>query len=618
MKSIAKTEGMIFMENLVMPLRSLGPLVLSACASFVLCTSAGADPIADTTEAIKTRFLESLAPEQITNAEPGDFEALLTEEERALFAGGYITFTVTEPVTVYIFRDTRLDNVNEPFWLFEQGFERTDFSAEAYQRDFDVWRRDYPAGEIGLGIHALRVVREHYFIGVAPQGQIAATDIADLAPDYLETGLLELGALTYVDRSVTLDAISPELEGMTLVRTPSDRRPAAALYGAFHETRHPATARPDQIFLTIAEDPREQMAVNWRTDTTVTAQSVALWRTEDYNAPTRPDPQIFPAETTLVESPRVVNQTAVHRHSVLIDGLERGTEYTYAVGSDETGWSSAAPFETARRGEHPMSFAYIGDVQDGFDRFESVMDTLMRMRPDIDLLIFGGDLVGRGNDADQWDDFFAALGDAGRSIPLAPIPGNHEYLPDNDPAHYVATFRLPENGPDDIPAELAYHFEFGGNTFIMLDSNEWNGEQRDWLPVALEDADDDFSFVFTHHAAYTSRPGRYYAGVTENWMPVWEQNDIVSMVFQGHDHAYMRTHPMLEGEVSTVDDGGIYYVVSSAGNKFYEIDSHAYIDLSLEDRQMFQVIDVMRDDDRMIYRAYDVDGVEHDRIEIED
>ncbi|NSX55391.1 purple acid phosphatase family protein [Parasulfitobacter algicola] len=587
-------------------------------AAWTAAVMASADPIADTTDAIKNRFLQTLAPEQIIDAESGDFEALLTEDERALFATGYIIFTAQEPVTVYIFRDTRLDEVNEPFWLQDQGFDRTNFSAEAYQRNFDVWRRDYPAGEVGLGIHALRVVREHYFIGVTPQGQIAPAQITNLVPDTLNTGTLELGALTYVDRSVTLDAVSPELEGMTLIRTPSDRRSAAAIYGAFHETDHPATNRPDQIFLTIAENPREQMAVNWRTSTSVTDQSVALWLAEDYNAPSRPDPQIFPANTAVVESRRVVNQTAVHRHSVLLDDLERGTEYTYAVGSDQTGWSSAATFETARSGEHPMSFAYIGDVQEGFDRFESVMDTLMRMRPDIDLLIFGGDLVSRGNDADQWDDFFAALGDAGRSIPLAPIAGNHEYLPDDDPAYYRATFRLPENGPERIPAELAYHFEFGGNTFIMLDSNAWNGEQRDWLPTALEDAADDFSFVFTHHAAYTSRPGRYYGHITENWMPTWEQNDVISMVFQGHDHGYMRTHPMLGGEVSTVDDGGIYYVVSSAGEKFYEIDSHDYIELSVKERQMFQIIDVMRDDDRMIYRAYDVDGIEHDRIEIED
>ncbi|WMT92028.1 metallophosphoesterase family protein [Pelagibacterium sp. H642] len=597
------------------PHRLIVPATLAAILS-LLPAIAHADVIAETTEAIKERFLETLEPQEITQAEPGDFEALLTDEERALFAQGYISFEVDEPVTVYIFRDARLDEVGEPFWLYEEGFEKTEFSAEAYQQDFDVWTRDYPAGEIGLGVHALRVVREHYFIGVTPQGEIAEADVANIEPDYLEAGVLEQGALTYVDRTVTLDAISPELEGMTLVRTPSDRRPAAAIYGAFHETDYPASATPDQIFLTITEDPRDSIAVNWRTDTSVTEQAVALWEADDYNSPNRSEPRIIAAETVLVESPRVVNQREVHRHSALVEDLEPGTHYVYAVGSEEAGWSSVAEFETARNGEHPMSFIYIGDVQEGFLRFESVMDAALRERPDADLLVFGGDLVSRGNDADQWDEFFAALGDAGRSIPLATIPGNHEYLPDNDPYTYRNLFRLPDNGPEGMPSGLAYSFEFGGNTFVMLDSNEWNGEQAEWLLEVLADADDDFTFVFTHHAAYTSRPGRYYAGVTENWMPIWEESGVVSMVFQGHDHAYTRTYPMLDGEISDADDGGIYYVLSSAGDKFYEIEDHDYIELAVEETQMFQVIDVMRDD-RVIYRAFDVDGDEHDRVEIE-
>ncbi len=599
-------------------MRTVRKPIVPAFATLLLAMAgpAQADQIAETTEVVKQRFLDTLEAQEITEAEPGDFEALLTDDERTQFAQDYITFSVDEPVTVYIFRDARLDEVNEPFWLYENGFERTDYQAEAYQQDFDVWTRDYPAGEIGLGIHALRVIREHYFIGVTPQGEIGTVEVSGLAPENLTSGVLETGELTYVDRSVTLDAVSPELEGMTLVRTSSDRRPVAAIYGAFHETGHPATAQADQIFLSITEDPRDSIAVNWRTDTSVAEpQQVAIWEADDYNSPDRGQPRLVDAETTLVESPRVVNQKEVHRHSALVEDLEPGTHYVYAVGSEQDGWSSVAEFETARNGEHPMSFIYIGDVQEGFTRFESVMDAALRERPDADVLVFGGDMVSRGNDADQWDDFFAALGDAGRSIPLAPIPGNHEYLPDNEPTYYRQVFNLPENGPEGMPAELAYSFEFGGNTFVMLDSNEWNGEQSEWQEEVLGDADDDFTFVFSHHAAYTSRPGRYYAGVSENWAPIWEDSEVVSMVFQGHDHAYLRTHAMLNGEISDIEDGGIYYVLSSAGEKFYDIDSHDYIDVSIEETQMFQVIDVMRDD-RVLYRAFDVDGDERDRVEI--
>jgi hypothetical protein len=192
------------------------------------------------------------------------------------------------------------------------------------------------------------VVREHYFIGVTPQGAIGEVAISALEPSYLETAVLEQGALTYVDRTVTLDAISPELEGMTLVRTPSDRRPAAAIYDEFNETDHPATAEPDRIFLTVTQDPRQSIAVNWRTDTSLEEQYVALWPADAYNSPERPTPHTVKADTALVESPRVVNQMATHRHSALVEGLEPGERYVYAVGSDEAGWSSTAEFRTAR------------------------------------------------------------------------------------------------------------------------------------------------------------------------------------------------------------------------------------------------------------------------------
>src|SRR5690606_36064381 len=130
-------------------------------------------------------------------------------------------------------------------------------------------------------------------------------------------------------------------------------------------------------------------------------------------------------------SPLVVNQPLVHRHSALIDGLEPGTAYTYAVGSDESGWSSVATFETPRDGDVATNFLYFGDVQEGFDRFESVLDAALRERPDPDFIILAGDLVSRGNDADEWDHLFAVLGDTARSVPLVPALGNHEYEPDD-------------------------------------------------------------------------------------------------------------------------------------------------------------------------------------------
>ncbi|WP_208348346.1 purple acid phosphatase family protein [Pseudaestuariivita rosea] len=575
-----------------------------------------ADPILEATIDLRARLVQDLGPEGVVDMAPGTVEANLTDAERDLFSTGYITFTVDQPVTVHIYRDDRLARVDEPFWLDDQGFQLTEYSAEAYGKDFDVWAKDFPAGQIGLGIHAFRVVREHYFISVAPQQGDDPVTITDLMPQALQTETVELGARTYVDRSVTLDAVSDALLGHTLIKTQSDRRPVAAVYRYFRLTDHPAAPRPDQIILTMTDDPSSSMAVQWRTDTSVTASEIALWPEEDYLRPDRPEPKVILADTVVAPSERTVNQPAVHRHSVLLTGLMPDTPYIYAVRPAEGIWSATARFTTAPAGDAPVSFMYFGDVQEGFDRFESVLDQAMRTRPDVDFIAIAGDLVSRGGDADNWDDFLNVISPVARSIPLVPAVGNHELQTGKSVDYYRSLFRLPENGPKGIEPERAYSFGYGGVNFIVMDSNLGADSQTDWLRQTLAGKDDDFTFVMLHHAAFTSRPGRYYEKVTEVWAPVIEDSEKVAMVLQGHDHAYLRTPPMRGGQPDP-EGQGPYYVISSAGEKFYDQDDHAYIDVGITRTQMYQVIDVLRDDDRMVYRAFDVYGDERDRVVID-
>lgn len=576
--------------------------------------TAQTDPVAEATLDLRERLVDALGPEGVVSMAPDTVGGFLTEEETRLFGEQYITFTVNQPVAVYVYRDDRLDRVQEPFWLYRNGFERTAYVAEAYGRDFDVWRREYGEGEVGLGIHAFRVVREHYFVSVAPLSDGVPLEITNLTPGYLDTGTVELGALTYVDRSVTLDAVSPELVGQALIRTPSDRRPVASIYDYYRLTDYPSSAEPDQIVLSITEDPATSMAVQWRTDTTVGTAAVALWAAGDFDRPQRPDPMIVDGVTVEALSDRTVNEPRVHRHSAVLTGLQPATEYVYAVGSGNGAWSPVARFTTAPMGDAALSFLYFGDVQEGFERFESVFAEALRRRPDPAFIIFAGDLVSRGTDADEWDEFFEIASPVLREVPIVPAVGNHELRPARSADFYRALFTLPTNGPEGVEAERAYHFSFGGTNVVVLDSNLPADSQTAWLAETLGAMDDDFTFVVSHHAAYTSRPGRYYSNLSEHWAPLIEESDVVSMVFQGHDHAYLRTLPMRGGQPSE-DGTGPYYVISSAGDKFYDQnEDHAYIDVGVVDTQMFQVIDVMRSEDRVVYRAYDVFGDERDRV----
>ena len=592
--------------------------VLLAAAVFASATPAAAqaDPVATAVEALRERLVAELGPDGVVSMPPDTVEALLTAEETALFGEGYITFTVNQPVAVYVYRDDRLDRVQEPFWLYRNGFEPTEFAVEAYGRDFDVWRREFDQGEVGLGIHAFRVVREHYFVSVAPLSDGMPLEITGLTPAYLDTATVEIGTLTYVDRTVTLDAVSPELIGQTLIRTPSDRRPVASIYDYYRLTDYPSSAEPDQIVLSITDDPARSMAVQWRTNTSVDTGAVALWTAADFDRPVRPDPLVFQGSTAEAVSERTVNEPRVHRHSALLTGLAPATEYVYAVGPGDGHWSPVSRFTTAPLGDAAISFLYFGDVQEGFDRFDSVLAEAMRRRPDPAFIVFAGDLVSRGTDADEWDAFFDVAGPILRQVPIVPAVGNHELRPARTADLYRSLFTLPTNGPDGIEAERAYHFSYGGTGVVVLDSNLSADSQSEWLAETLDGMDDAFTFVVAHHAAYTSRPGRYYANMSEHWAPLIEARDNVAMVLQGHDHAYLRTPPMRDGQPSA-DGSGPYYVISSAGDKFYDQnEAHPYIDVGLVDTQMFQVIDVMRSDDRVIYRAFDMDGDERDRVVI--
>jgi len=590
-------------------------LTLALLALAALST-AHAQSIEAVIDGVRERVKEELTFRQIDNLEPGDVEALLTEEEKRILGGAYLTFEVNVPVVVSVFRDMRLEEDGEPFWLRERGFRRTEFRAEAYQEDFDVWQKAFPAGEVGLGVHALRVVREHYFVAVAPQNPEAELRITNLNPEPHTLGTVELGELIYVDRDVTLDAVSEPLVGQTLIRTESDRRPVAAVYGYYRLTDHPATPEPDQIALTWSGDPKTTQTVQWRTSTETQTGAVRYLKKSDFNRFEPQGPTRVEAQTTVLESPKTVNDLTVHRHTATLTGLEPGTSYVYAVGDgSEDGWSELYEFTTAPEGESAFSFIYLGDAQNGLDRFGSLLKAAHRERPDAAFYVMAGDLVDRGNERDDWDTFFKNTAGVFENYTLVPAIGNHE-AQDDDPHMYLDLFSLPRNGPRQLPPERAYSFTYGDVLFVVLDSTLDAQRQAPWLEKQLTESDATWTFVVYHHPAYTSRPGRYYEGVSTVWAPILERHD-VDMVLQGHDHAYLRTHPMEGGQAAPEAETGPLYVISNAGDKHYDQEAHPYTAVGDTEQQYWQVIDIQLDEDRLVYQSRTLDGELIDEVVLE-
>src|SRR5690606_13197640 len=118
-------------------------------------------------------------------------------DERAALAENYWRFRVDKPVTVSVMRDRAQASV--PFWLVEGGFTKTEYTVRNEQYTYEVWQKQFPAGEIGLGINGFDKHRPVYFVGVAPQHPGATVSITPIIPEKQVISVLDTGVFTYHD-----------------------------------------------------------------------------------------------------------------------------------------------------------------------------------------------------------------------------------------------------------------------------------------------------------------------------------------------------------------------------------------------------------------------------------
>jgi hypothetical protein len=322
------------------------------------------------------------------------------------------------------------------------------------------------------------------------------------------------------------------------------------------------------------------------------------------------------AKTMRLETPHLLNDPVVHRHTATIKGLEPGTTYVYSVGDGTPeGWSELAEFTTAPDGTAPFSFSYMGDAQNGLDRWGTLVRNAFRERPDAAFYIMAGDLVDRGNERDDWDRFFYNAATIYDRRQLVPVIGNHENQ-GGHPTLYLKQFHLMGNGPAEIEKERAYFYEYSNALFVVLDSNLAPADQAPWLERVLKESNATWKFVTCHHPAYSSAPNRDNKAIREHWVPLFDKYH-VDLVLQGHDHAYLRTHPMKDHRPVDSAKEGTIYIVSVSGTKMYEQADREYTEFGMTNTATYQVLDIQISGDRLVYRAYDIDGELKDEFVIE-
>lgn len=570
--------------------------------------------IHDTVVDIKRRLIRDFKPDDLVKINQSQIMDYITDEEKRVLSEGHIRFTVNVPVEVIILKDAEMPN--EPFWVKERGFEATDIQLELDGDEYAGWKTRMDAGRIGFGVNSLRGGGEHYVIVLKPQQDGDTVEVTEPYPGQcrvMSSQELE-SALQRYDSSFQLPGT---LQNATIVAAGSgDWEDNANLTRVFHKTRHTASQQPDQIVLTWADDPKTTQTIQWRTNADIKKAELKYAKKSEFNSFSPKKPKTVTARTEELETLDIVNDPVCNRHYVTLENLEPDTTYVYSVG-DAAGkyWSEMAEFTTAPGEVEPFSFVYMGDAQNGLDRWGSLVHNAYRDRPDAKFYIMAGDLINVGNARWDWDDFFYNATGIYDRRQLVPAIGNHE---DQGPGPwmYLRMFDLPKNGPDTIEKERAYSFEYSNALFVILDTNVEPEVQKEWLEEQLKNSDATWKFVVYHHPAYSSGKNRNNPEVREHWVPLFDKYK-VDMCLQGHDHAYLRTYPMKDNVPQKEDGDGTVYIVSVSGTKMYEQGEFDYTKFGMTNVSTYQTLDIQLIGDRMIYKAIDVLGNIRDEIIIE-
>ena len=201
-----------------------------------------------------------------------------------------------------------------------------------------------------------------------------------------------------------------------------------------------------------------------------------------------------------------------------------------------------------------LHFVAFGDSRPHSEATLKLVPMMAAEKPD--LIIHTGDIVSKGTEADQWDEFFSKQIPLFQGIPFFPSRGNHDL-------GGIFEQRFPI--PDGSGSKVYYSFDRANCHFVAIDSNlscKPGSPMRTWLEQDLRSTKADHVFCFWHHPPKTINPTRSdNEAVIQDVMALMNRYKVTA-VFCGHDHHY---HRMLFENVPLVVTGG-------GGASLYDID----------------------------------------------
>lgn len=274
-------------------------------------------------------------------------------------------------------------------------------------------------------------------------------------------------------------------------------------------------------------------------------------------------------------------------------------------------------FWTPPLGGQPTTLALIGDLGQTENSTKTMAhiwhasktDNRFVQNPVTQLLIVG-DLSYADSDSSRWPSWFATMEPLLRSTLLHVAAGNHEIECNTETLDvfvpYEHYFRVPNrlgnadlepitddyrrtfwNGECHGPSDFEGHYLYGNSFYaythglakvIVLNSytdTRINSTQYLFLERELQLANRErdvtpWLIVAFHSPLYTTFRGHVNEGESVRMRVAMEPLFLdykVNLIVSGHDHAYMRTHPMYNGNVVPDGRAPIYLTLGAGGNR---------------------------------------------------
>lgn len=363
---------------------------------------------------------------------------------------------------------------------------------------------------------------------------------------------------------------------------------------------------PDHIILNVTEDLATSIAVNWRTDSREPISKIQLAK-ENSSFNIGQSSKEYNALSEFLD----FKEKSHYYHSIVLRDLEEETVYAYRVGNNDK-WSEWINFKTLSKKAGPLKFIYFGDVQSNIKSLWSrVVRQSVRTVPDAELMLYAGDIVNRGNNLNEWEEWFAAAAPIHQSIPVMPVSGNHDHADDVQGNYRISSywnkqFNLPINGIKSLN-ESSYSVNVKNAKFIVLNTElfetqeDVKKEQLKWLENTLKTNKQEWIILLMHHPIFSTKKNRDNKELRSLIKPLIDKYH-VDLVLQGHDHTYARGKdkiPMDNNKTSNAT-----YVVSVSGPKLSEVLAAEWMDRSLSYIQLFHSIEI--DKNKLTFSAYNM------------